>query len=62
MKAREVIKLIEAAGWYEARSGNHRIWKHPNTNRICPVPVHSKEIPTGTLRSIEKITGVRLRK
>jgi predicted RNA binding protein YcfA (HicA-like mRNA interferase family) len=62
VSSREVIKLIEAAGWILVRTkGSHHIFKHPKGGFVV-VPHPEKDIPTGTLKSIEKQSGVRLTK
>ena len=54
MKVCDVIKLIEANGWYLARTkGSHRQFKHPN--KLGTVTVAGKpnvDVPTGTLKNI----------
>lgn len=64
MKSREVIKKIEANGWYLDRvsDSSHHVFKHPNKSGIVVVPHPKKEIPIGTLKSIEKQSGVSLLK
>ena len=56
MKAAQVIKMIEADGWYKARqSGSHIIFKHPVKKDIVVIPMHGKsDIKMGTLTSIFK--------
>ena len=64
MKAREIIKALEAEGWAEARvTGGHRHFKHPSRPGLVTVPVHgSADVKLAVLRSIEKQSGVKLRK
>lgn len=61
MKVREVIKLLEDDGWYQARMrGSHRQFKHdskPGAVTIAGKP--STEIPPGTLNSILKQAGLK---
>lgn len=61
MKAAQVIKMIEADGWYKARqSGSHIIFKHPLKKGIVVIPMHGKsDIKTGTLSSILKQAGLK---
>jgi predicted RNA binding protein YcfA (HicA-like mRNA interferase family) len=56
MKVRDVLKKLEADGWYVARTkGSHRILKHPVKRGIVVVAGHpSKELAPGTLKSIWK--------
>jgi predicted RNA binding protein YcfA (HicA-like mRNA interferase family) len=56
MKIREVLKILEADGWYCDRTrGSHRIFKHQDKSGIVVVPGKpSDDIPVGTLSSIWK--------
>ncbi len=41
MKTKQVIKLIEADGWYEVRQkGSHKQYKHPVKKGLVTIPVH----------------------
>ncbi len=63
MKARDIIKAIEAAGWAEARTtGSHKHFKHPTRAGLVTVPVHgSADVKIGVVKSIERQSGVKLR-
>ncbi len=62
MNSRDVIRAIEAAGWVEvSQKGSHKQFKHPALPGRVTVPHPSKDIPLGTLRSIERQAGIRLR-
>ena len=62
MKSRDVIKKIEADGWFEvAQKGSHKQFKHPKKQGRVTVPHPKRDLPTGTLKSIEKQSGVNLR-
>jgi predicted RNA binding protein YcfA (HicA-like mRNA interferase family) len=56
MKVRKVIKLIEADGWYLARTrGSHRQYKHNTKSGLVTVPGKlSDDLAPGTLNSILK--------
>jgi predicted RNA binding protein YcfA (HicA-like mRNA interferase family) len=58
MKYRDVIKLIEEAGWvHEATRGSHMKFAHPDLLGKITVPAGGKlgrDVPPGTLRSILK--------
>lgn len=57
-----VIRRIEADGWYRiAQKGSHVQFKHPTKPGKTTVPHPKKDLPVGTLKSIERQTGVRLR-
>jgi len=61
MRSRDIIKALEADGWREvARKGSHAQFKHPTKGGRVTVPDPRRDIPIGTLRSIEKQSGVKL--
>lgn len=61
MKIREVVAMLEADGWYLARTrGSHPQYKHPEkpgTVTVAGKP--SLDVPPGTLNSILKQAGLR---
>jgi predicted RNA binding protein YcfA (HicA-like mRNA interferase family) len=59
MTAKEVIRRLNAEGWYEVRhSGSHKQFKHDTKPGLVTVPVHgSKDLPKGTLANIAKQAG-----
>jgi predicted RNA binding protein YcfA (HicA-like mRNA interferase family) len=62
MSSREVIQRLRADGWYEvAHEGSHKQFKHGTKTGRVTVPHPVRDIPIGTLRSIEKQAGIRLR-
>jgi predicted RNA binding protein YcfA (HicA-like mRNA interferase family) len=62
MTSREVIKALEADGWRQvARKGSHAQFKHSAKPGRVTVPHPERDIPMGTLRSIEKQSGLKLR-
>ena len=62
MRSREVIKLLRADGWEEVRqSGSHKHFRHPTKPGTVTVPHPEAEMAIGTLKSIEKQSGVKLR-
>ena len=56
MKVREIIKLIEADGWYRVPAkGGHRQYKHPTKPGRVTIAGHpSHDLAPGTLNSIFK--------
>lgn len=63
MTAREIIKRLKAAGWDKVRSeGSHAHFKHPEKPGRVTVPVHGGDVDLRTLISIEKQSGLDLRK
>jgi len=62
MKSAAVIKLLKADGWSEIRvTGSHHHFRHPTKPGLVTVPHPKRDLPVGTLRSIEKQSGVKLR-
>ncbi|MEI9421284.1 type II toxin-antitoxin system HicA family toxin [Mesorhizobium sp. Cs1299R1N1] len=62
MTSAEIIRLLEADGWFEvARKGSHAQFKHRDKPGRVTVPHPKRDIPIGTLRSIEKQSGLKLR-
>lgn len=63
MNSREIIRAIEADGWFEvAQKGSHRQFRHPTKPGRVTVVHPTKDFAPGTLRSIETQSGVKLRK
>lgn len=60
MDSKTLIKKLEAEGWYLARvKGSHHQFKHESKPGLVTVKHPDKDIPAGTLRSIEKQAGWR---
>lgn len=58
--SREVIKKLNEDGWYEVGcDGDHHQFKHPLKKGRVTVTHPVKDIPTGTLKNIEKQSGVK---
>ena len=62
MNSREIIRAIETAGWFHVGTkGDHRHFKHPAWPGRVTVPHPKRDVPIGTLKSIEKQARVKLR-
>jgi predicted RNA binding protein YcfA (HicA-like mRNA interferase family) len=62
MTSREVIAALKANGWFEvAQTGSHVQFKHSTRTGRATVPHPKTDLPLGTLRSIEKQSGLKLR-
>lgn len=62
MNSRDVIAALKAGGWQQvAQRGSHVQFKHPDKPGRVTVPHPKRDIPLGTLRSIEKQSGLKLR-
>jgi predicted RNA binding protein YcfA (HicA-like mRNA interferase family) len=61
MKIREIIKLIEADGWYRVNTeGSHRQYKHAvKKGRVTIAGKPGDEVKKGTLNSILKQASLK---
>jgi predicted RNA binding protein YcfA (HicA-like mRNA interferase family) len=61
MSSAEVIAKLKRDGWTLARSkGSHHHFRHPTKAGIVTVPHPKKDLPRGTLKGIERQSGVKL--
>jgi len=59
MKPKELIKLLQKNGFLFVRqSGSHAIYKKSEEIMVV-VPIHNRDIPTGTLNGILKDAGLK---
>lgn len=62
MRSGDVIDKLEAAGWVEVRrESSHVTFKKQGEPLLATVPHPRKEVAIGTLRKLERDSGVRLR-
>ena len=62
MNSREAIRQLLVDGWYEvAQVGSHLQFKHATKLGRVTVPHPKRDLPIGTLKSIEKQAGIKLR-
>ncbi|MFN7024192.1 MAG: type II toxin-antitoxin system HicA family toxin [Pseudorhizobium sp.] len=62
MKSGDIISALLAAGWVKVVTrGSHVQFKHPKKPGRVTVPHPKRDIPIGTLKSIEKQSGLKLR-
>lgn len=62
MNSREAIRRLVDAGWFEVTQvGSHKQFKHATKTGRVTVPHPKRDLPLGTLKSIEKQAGVKLR-
>jgi predicted RNA binding protein YcfA (HicA-like mRNA interferase family) len=60
--SRDIIKELKRHGWYEVNQvGSHKQFKHPTKKGRVTVPHPKRDIPIGTLKSIDKQAGGKLR-
>jgi predicted RNA binding protein YcfA (HicA-like mRNA interferase family) len=62
MHSRDVIRQLEHAGWQLKRvTGSHHHFTHPTRKGLVTVPHPVKDLKIGTLRSIERQSGAKLK-
>ncbi|HEU0155895.1 MAG TPA: type II toxin-antitoxin system HicA family toxin [Stellaceae bacterium] len=62
MNSREVIRALEDDGWRRVRiKGSHHVFRHKAKPGRVIVPHPERDIPIGTLRAIERQSGLKLR-
>jgi predicted RNA binding protein YcfA (HicA-like mRNA interferase family) len=62
MQSREILAALARDGWREiAHKGSHVQLRHPRKPGRVTVPHPKRDVPIGTLRSIEKQARLRLR-
>lgn len=62
MKSQDIIRALKSDGWEQiAQKGSHVQFKHPAKKGRVTVPHPNKDVPIGTLRSIEKQSGIKLK-
>jgi len=61
VKVRDLIRLLEADGWFQVRArGSHRQFHHPTKPGTVTVAGHPNvELPPGTLSSVLKQAGMK---
>jgi len=60
-KAKELIKMIEAKGWYKVSTGggSHRKYRCATCSETIVVPFHNGEVATGMANKILKQAGLK---
>lgn len=62
MNSRDVIEKLRVDGWYlVATKGSHHQFKHPSKPGRVTVVHPSRSFAPGTLRSMERQSGIKLR-
>lgn len=60
MNSKQVIKMLESAGWQLVRvKGSHHQFKHPQKPGLVTVKHPDGDIPKGTLGSIQRQAGLK---
>lgn len=54
-KPKEIVSILQKLGFVQKRqTGSHLIMYNSKLKQTIPVPMHNKDLKTGTLRSIIK--------
>jgi predicted RNA binding protein YcfA (HicA-like mRNA interferase family) len=62
MDSRMIIQILQREGWYKVdQSGSHIQFRHPMKKGRVTVPHPKKDIPVGTLKSIERQSGIKFK-
>jgi predicted RNA binding protein YcfA (HicA-like mRNA interferase family) len=60
--SRTILAALEADGWFRVtQKGSHVQLKHETKRGRVTVPHPKRDLPLGTLKSIEKQAGIKLR-
>lgn len=63
MHSREIIAALQDDGWQLDRvNGSHHQYRHPTKRGTVTVKHPARDTPIGTLRSIERQSGLTLRR
>jgi predicted RNA binding protein YcfA (HicA-like mRNA interferase family) len=61
MTAKEVIKKLKESGWTFREGKRHTIAASPDGTRKTQIPRHTGDIAIGTLKAIERDTGIPMK-
>lgn len=60
MQSGELIKIVEADGWYQVSTkGSHHQYKHSTKKGRVTIPHPKKDLPIKTVQSILKQAGLK---
>lgn len=56
---KKVLKILRRKGFIDDhQTGSHLVLYHEDSKRRVVVPIHTKDLPPGTLRSILRSAGI----
>ncbi len=60
MTSKKILSILKKNGWEVVRViGSHHQLKHPTKKGTVTLPHPKKDLPTGTVKSIEKQSGLK---
>jgi predicted RNA binding protein YcfA (HicA-like mRNA interferase family) len=58
LTSKDLVRILQKKGFLlERSSGSHQLWLHPISRKRAIIPMHNKDLPTGTLHAILKQAG-----
>ena len=61
LKPREIIKRLKLLGFVcDHTTDSHEVYYHASSKRRAVVPIHTKELPKGTVKAIVREAGIDL--
>jgi predicted RNA binding protein YcfA (HicA-like mRNA interferase family) len=55
------VRTLEKAGWYVHRQkGSHLVMHKAGSSNLLVIPIHSRDLPKGTLHSIVRDAGLTI--
>lgn len=61
MDSKTIVKLMLSHGWEFVRSrGSHHVFRHSSDGKIAVVPHPKRDLPIGTVKALERATGLKL--
>ena len=62
MDSREIIRILRKDGYEIVRiNGSHHIFEHEKKPNVVVVPHPRRDLPIGTIRNIERQSGLKFR-
>jgi predicted RNA binding protein YcfA (HicA-like mRNA interferase family) len=59
LTSKDLVRILQKKGFLlERSSGSHQLWLHPISRKRAIIPMHNKDLPTGTLHAILKQAGL----
>ena len=59
LRPAQLVRVLEKAGWHSKRqTGSHVIMVNTELRKSIPIPMHTKDLKTGTAHGIIKRAGL----
>lgn len=61
LRPAQLVRVLEKAGWHGKRqTGSHIIMVNEKLKKAVPIPMHTKDLKTGTAHGIIKRAGLTI--